>query len=337
MNQTRKLISSSSSTTRVPLSSASAAISSSSTTRVPLSSAGAASAATVYINCSDVAAAINKNKFKSPKLVAESISRKLAMGNEDEEDESKVFVVEKLIATNKEVETRIKQLAKSKIELGSSYHQGDKKDEQEKNIQQVSKEIFDLLNNNNIDNIVVPKEELKVATFAEAKKAEEDFQEIKNLVKNQISMKTGVLSEEKIVDSLEKDVGVKIDCRNNTMKYRQINLPQIYFGRGKILVGGKVDGLITNDDGTVTVTEVKNRQNRLFRSVPIYEMIQVQVYMWLFRAQKCLFREHYHGDSWSTTIDYDPVMMESIQRDLIQFTLDHKLLFSESLIKKTNF
>ena len=44
----------------------------------------------------------------------------------------------------------------------------------------------------------------------------------------------------------------------------------------EIFVGGKLDGL--SDDGT-TIVELKNRVNRLFYKIPMYEVVQVQAYL----------------------------------------------------------
>jgi hypothetical protein len=69
----------------------------------------------------------------------------------------------------------------------------------------------------------------------------------------------------------------------------------------------------------VMIVEVKKRQNHLFRSVPDYEFIQIQLYMWIFDAKKCLFREKYNDESWSVTIDYDPICVNLIKQKLVDF------------------
>jgi hypothetical protein len=316
---------------------------------------------TIYINCSDVAAAIGKNRFKTPESIAENILLKLAADKEKDNDEAvedekeekvmteetKVRKVEQIISNNEEISLQIEKLTKSKMNIvtlptkndekisGQNLVSSTKKNKENtedtevvfnnENIKLVSQKIVDLLNEKTTETDKTIKEEKieeKVDKKLQLKFAAKD---VELLIERQISMKTGVLSEEKIVDSLQKDLGQVIRCRNCVMKYREIIVP-IAHGTGgdrrrfKILVGGKPDGIITDNKEGLVITEVKNRQNRLFRTVPIYEMIQVQIYMWLFRASKCIFRENYHGDHWSTTIDYDPVMIETIQKDLVNFS-----------------
>ena len=60
-----------------------------------------------------------------------------------------------------------------------------------------------------------------------------------------------------------------------------------------VYVGGKIDAI--SDDGT-TIIEIKNRINRLFHKLPLYEIIQVQTYLQLLphtesaRLVECLTR-----------------------------------------------
>jgi len=135
-----------------------------------------------------------------------------------------------------------------------------------------------------------------------------------------VSMATGTLAEQAIVDGVERDLVQPVKHRNNHMKYKGIYVQEGW----RVLVGGKPDGLVVDAiSGQVTVVEVKNRQNRLFRIVPDYEQVQVQMYLWLFGAETCTFRENYHGDTWSTSIQHDPVDMENIRMALITFAKQH--------------
>lgn len=82
----------------------------------------------------------------------------------------------------------------------------------------------------------------------------------------------------------------RIPCRQDDTFYRahvgQVDGVHVY-------VGGKIDAI--SDDGT-TVIEVKNRINRLFHKLPLYEIIQVQTYLQLLpetesaRLVECLTR-----------------------------------------------
>jgi hypothetical protein len=73
-------------------------------------------------------------------------------------------------------------------------------------------------------------------------------------------------------------LAARIPCHQDETFYRmrvgQVHGVQVY-------VGGKIDAI--SDDGT-TVIEIKNRINRLFHKLPLYEIIQVQTYLQLLPA-----------------------------------------------------
>lgn len=85
-------------------------------------------------------------------------------------------------------------------------------------------------------------------------------------------------------------LSARIPCRPDDTFYRMhlghVDGVQIY-------VGGKIDAI--SDDGT-TVIEIKNRINRLFYKLPMFEIIQVQTYLQLLpdtesaRLVECLTR-----------------------------------------------
>ena len=52
-------------------------------------------------------------------------------------------------------------------------------------------------------------------------------------------------------------------------------------------IGGKIDGIFTNPDGTKTVLEIKNRVNGLFKKLRDYEKVQCFAYMFMLN-QKCV-------------------------------------------------
>jgi hypothetical protein len=132
-----------------------------------------------------------------------------------------------------------------------------------------------------------------------------------------VSKTTGVLKESAIVNGLEADHPQRpIRCRNNTMRYKELALQSGW----RLLIGGKPDGVQGRD-----IAEVKNRQKRLFRAVPDYEQVQVQLYLWLFDSSKCLFREQFHEANWTTTIERNDAELTSIHNALRTFAKEHIL------------
>jgi hypothetical protein len=143
-----------------------------------------------------------------------------------------------------------------------------------------------------------------------------------------VSRTTGVLKESAIVDSLEADCPRRpIRSRNNTMRYKELAVQPGW----RILVGGKPDGVQEGGD----IVEAKNRQNRLFRAVPEYEKVQVQLYLWLFDSRKCHFREQFHEANWTTTIERNDAELANIHSALRTFAKEHILPWVAKLRKGT--
>lgn len=65
-------------------------------------------------------------------------------------------------------------------------------------------------------------------------------------------------------------------------------------------VGGKIDAI--SNDGHLVI-EIKNRVNRLFHRVPIYEQVQVQTYLELLDVHQGLLVECFKGDSGNVQTD----------------------------------
>lgn len=88
------------------------------------------------------------------------------------------------------------------------------------------------------------------------------------------------------------------DYVRGTLKIDVVEDPSFYkvrvgtivneFGSFPWFIGGKIDG-ITRD--RKTVVEIKNRVNRLFRTIPDYEAVQIQMYMELLNIDKAILVE----------------------------------------------
>lgn len=87
---------------------------------------------------------------------------------------------------------------------------------------------------------------------------------------------------------------------------------------------GKIDGLIENEN-TKKIVEIKNRTKRLFYSVRMYEMIQVQLYMNILNSSTADLVEHYNGSLNICNIDYD--------HDLVTNVINRIHIFDSNLNK----
>lgn len=66
-------------------------------------------------------------------------------------------------------------------------------------------------------------------------------------------------------------------------------------------IGGRLDGTLPDETGTIV--EVKNRTNRIFQYIPIYEQIQLECYMRIRDAKKCLLVQHFNDEMDETTVE----------------------------------
>ena len=83
-------------------------------------------------------------------------------------------------------------------------------------------------------------------------------------------------------------------------------------GEKKFVVVGKIDRIEERPDGSKVLVEIKNRTNRLFRKVPEYEMIQVQVYLQMLGLVHARLVEQYNNQVLSHDITRDEEMWQNV-------------------------
>jgi len=83
-------------------------------------------------------------------------------------------------------------------------------------------------------------------------------------------------------------------------------------GDKKFVVVGKIDRIEERPDGSKVLVEIKNRTNRLFRKVPEYEMIQVQVYLHMLGLAHARLVEQYNNQVASHDITRDEEMWQNV-------------------------
>jgi hypothetical protein len=72
-----------------------------------------------------------------------------------------------------------------------------------------------------------------------------------------------------------------------------------------VIVMGRVDGMVDANQ----IVEVKNRAAHFFDVLPLYERVQVQLYMWLTGAETCLFVQRLDGDMREELVPYDEAFL----------------------------
>lgn len=68
------------------------------------------------------------------------------------------------------------------------------------------------------------------------------------------------------------------------------------------IICGRIDGLV-NKDGKIYINEVKNRRNRLFDSIPLYEIVQLLVYTKIVGINDIIFTQCKDDDCKIDTFD----------------------------------
>ena len=79
---------------------------------------------------------------------------------------------------------------------------------------------------------------------------------------------------------------------------------------------GKVDGVLTDDDGDSIIVETKQRQKRLFGRVPDYELPQLLAYMYMARAPAAIQNEDFQGARNEHRVEFDELLWAAIAEDL---------------------
>lgn len=73
---------------------------------------------------------------------------------------------------------------------------------------------------------------------------------------------------------------------------------------------GRIDRIVVNEDGTLTIVEIKNRTRGLFKTVRDYEDIQCQTYMEMLDVDRCKLIEQHNEDMMTHFIRRDKDLWE---------------------------
>lgn len=136
------------------------------------------------------------------------------------------------------------------------------------------------------------------------------IQAVKDNVRYEVNTQKGCMVEQKLTDKLEEITGRKVTQRNKTTY--SMALPFEGYG---IVIRGRVDGLQKDKDtGETVVVETKSRRNRLFSIIPLYEKVQMEVYMRMVDCQKAVLNQHLQYEKVAADTP-DPLSTLSYQRD----------------------
>ena len=122
-----------------------------------------------------------------------------------------------------------------------------------------------------------------------------------------INKTRGIVNENKIIEKYEKKNNTTISENNSKlykMKLFDIEGHSIY---------GKIDGIENNK-----LIEIKNRRNRLFTFIPLYEKIQTEIYFRLTNLTQGKLIQNYNDTQSSFDIQADDELWNTILSELME-------------------
>lgn len=162
------------------------------------------------------------------------------------------------------------------------------------------------------------------------KKSTSNIYKYNNYKRSTINTKNGLDKEKSTIEIFEDKKKVKVDNKNDKIYNTYINKPYNKLIIHNVILNGAVDGIVNNE----YIVEIKNRQKRFFDEIPIYEKIQIIVYMKLLKLYKCYHVQRFKDDIIITEIKYTKEEFskewEEIEIGLIKFIeYFEKIYFSE--------
>lgn len=118
----------------------------------------------------------------------------------------------------------------------------------------------------------------------------------------------------KAEDSIKKSVEIQksIEILKDDV-FRKRHLFDV--GEYNVFIGGKCDGIALLD-GQETIVEIKNRINRLFRTIPDYEKVQLFSYMYIYKLENGVLIENYNHEKNMIPCKFDPTEWSNYSEEL---------------------
>lgn len=133
-------------------------------------------------------------------------------------------------------------------------------------------------------------------------------------LKSKIYRSYGTVSEEKTSKQIIKETSKKLVKDNKFYKLEIYKTDNI-----KFIICGQTDRIEYNEDGSKVLIEIKNRMNRLFKYVPKYELVQIQIYLRLIGLENAKLVEQYKDTIYTHMIKIDNTMIDNVISKLVIF------------------
>jgi len=156
---------------------------------------------------------------------------------------------------------------------------------------------------------------------------------VRDAMRKEVHTRRGCAQEISILDETESRLQVHIVDRN-------AKTASIEVCGGGMIIQGRVDGVVKNAADVQTlsnlvtnapecagpsiwIVEAKQRQNRLFKYVPIYERVQCEVYMRMHNADGCIHVQRHDGMLKTTLLTRDDQLWCTITDKCTEFLANY--------------
>lgn len=262
----------------------------------------------IYLNASEIASLINKNKYNSQEDTIYDILCRVKK-QKNETDNNKLKIIEK-----NELLELLQMFYQSKL-IDNSVCAQYKKDIQNSKTADVTDISKSILNK-------VSETSVKTTCTNESKKLQKNIEsDIKKVMKDKnvstvneyltghINKTRGIVNENKIIEKYEKKNNTTVN-ENNSKLYKM----KLFDIEGhSIYICGKIDGIEDNK-----LIEIKNRRNRLFTFVPLYEKIQTEIYFRLTNLTQGKLIQNYNDTQSCFDIQSDDELWNTILSELME-------------------
>jgi hypothetical protein len=167
----------------------------------------------------------------------------------------------------------------------------------------IGKENIETINSaKNITEKNEKTKELKKHLEDNTELSKETIQLISKEMKNMINTEYGIEKESNAIETFEKIENVKL---NTSQDFFKCNLCTV---DGKeFFLGGKLDGIHKD-----YIVEIKNRTRQFFYKIRDYEMIQIQLYMYILNYRKAKLVEKLNHKIKIHDVERDDVLIQEI-------------------------
>lgn len=174
----------------------------------------------------------------------------------------------------------------------------------------------------------------KIEQKFESMPEEQQKKLIKNVKKQAdtyIKTEIGTNREEISLDNFETSEGISITSRNDELFYGHIKSDNV-----NLKIGGKIDGV--NEKEKVLI-EHKQRLNRLFDSIPLYEKWQLMLYLYFLSLEKAILIQTYKDQQISMEFEWSDEFWEIVVKKIRESLEKYYVIVSdpkklERLVKK---